>query len=401
MLNVSSPADWKVLREKRLLTVLDPLVFRSADAFLRGAPTEGDEQLWNAISKSVDALAVFVDTVMLQDQLPIFDYGVTWEPELAGSAATLVELCNEDEELLIEVHVDGAAYQQTRAPAVKALEALPDVDPKFVAEIRDELSAFDYRWRPRLAELGDLDDDARTIASFRYGGLLFHGYAEAISDRRQPLDRRAEHVLHAKRGLIILATSLAPGGELHLDEQKLMRTLRRIERDTEGAVEAIDVKAPTFLPYLLAKEPRSPRDLLRLALRERRGGLLRSYRDWRARVLSDLADGRVRRSTQNELKAIAAEIQRKASGDAAVSLHVSYAADWKVLLAAVVGNPAALLGGVKIEGEVDEKALRFQLASILPGRGYRKLLSRVVAAQDEYFALDRGLRNLWYRDGGS
>ena len=27
-----------------------------------------------------DALAVLVDAVMFQDQLPIFDYGATWEP---------------------------------------------------------------------------------------------------------------------------------------------------------------------------------------------------------------------------------------------------------------------------------------------------------------------------------
>jgi hypothetical protein len=395
--NINVPADWKKLRQDRLLIVLDPFVFRAADAFLRGAPVEGDEPLWEAISKSIDAFAVFVDAVMLHEQLPIFDYGVTWEPQLAGSAARLVDICNEDEELLVEVHVDGAAYQQARAPAIKALVALPKVKRKLATDIRGELSALDYRWRPQLAELGDLDEEARMIASFRYGGLLFHGYADAISDRRQPLDRRAEHVLHAKRALILLATSLAPSGELRLDEQKLMRTLRRVERDTDGAVEAVDVKAPTFLPYLLAKEPRSPRDLLRLALRERRSGLVRSYREWRLRLLSDLADGRVRRSTQKELRGITAEIQRNARGEAAAALHLSYAADWKLLLAAVVGDPAALLGGVKLEGEVNQEALRFRLASILPGRGYRKLLSKVVASQDEYFALDRALRNVWYR----
>jgi hypothetical protein len=401
MLDVTTPADWEMLRQKRLLTVLDPLVFRAADAFLRGAPATGDEPLWEAISRNVDALAVFVDAVMLQDQLPVFDYSATWELELAGSAATLVELCNQDEELLVGVRVDGEAYQQARTPAVEALRALPPVEPGLFAEIRSELSAFDYRWRPRLDELGELDETERMIASFRYGGLLFHGYAEAISDRRQPLDQRAEHILHAKRGRIMLATSLAPDGRLRLDEQKLMRTLRRVERDTNGAVEAADLTAPTFLPYLLAMEPQTPRDLLQLALRERQGSLVRSYRDWRMRLLSDLANGRVRQSTKNELKAIASEAQRRAEGEAAAALHVSYAADWEVLLAAITGNPLALLGGVRLEGEVDENALRFRLASILPGRGYRKLLSRIVAAENEYQAVDLALRNIWYRGGAS
>jgi hypothetical protein len=398
VLNVSSPAEWKTLRQRRLLSVLDPMVFRAADAYLRGAPQDGDAPIWEAISKSVDALCVFVDAVMLNDQLPIFDYGVSWEPELAGSSDTLVELCNADEELLVPVHVDGLAYQKAREPSIKVLKQLPEVQPQLAADVREELSALDYRWRPRLHELGPLDDEARTIASFRYGGLLFHHYAEAISDRRRPLDQQAEHVLHAKRGLIMLASSLAPDGRLRLSEQKLMRTLRRVERDTDGAIEAVDVRAPTFLPYLLSKDPRSPRELLRLALRERRGGLVRSYRDWRQRLLSDLADGRVRQSTRRDLRSIAEEIQRKASSDAAVSLHLSYAADWKVLTAAVVGNPAALLGGVKIEGTVDDKALRFRLASVLPGRGYRKLLSRIAASQDEYFDLDLALKNLWYRN---
>jgi hypothetical protein len=45
---------------------------------------------------------------------------------------------------------------------------------------------------------------------------------------------------------------------------------------------------------------------------------------------------------------------------------------------------------------VDDRALRFRLASVLPGRGFRRLVTRLVLAQQEYFALDRALRNLWY-----
>ena len=138
---------------------------------------------------------------MLHDQLPIFDYGVTWEPELAGSSGALTELCNEsaEKEVLVDVHVDAGAYAKAREPAVTALKALPDLDDGLKGEIGQELSVLEYRWRPRLQELGELDEEARTIASFRYGALLFHYYAEAISDPRQPLDQRAEHVLHARR----------------------------------------------------------------------------------------------------------------------------------------------------------------------------------------------------------
>jgi hypothetical protein len=156
MLDVTVPADWKMLRQKRLLTVLDPLVFRAADAFLRGAPAADDELLWEAISQNVDALAVFVDAVMLQDQLPIFDYAATWEPELAESAATLVELCNQDEELLVEVRVAGDAYRLARTPAVDALRALPPVDQgswrRSAESFPPSITAGDHNW-PSSASL--------------------------------------------------------------------------------------------------------------------------------------------------------------------------------------------------------------------------------------------------------
>jgi hypothetical protein len=399
--NILSPTDWKSLRQQGLTTVVDPLVFRAADVFLRGAPDEGDEQLWRAISKNIDALTVFIDQLMLHDRLPIFDYGVTWEPELAGSSGPLAELCNDTaaDEVLVDVHVDGGAYGLARQDAVAALKTLPDIDAALAGDIRDELSVLDYRWRPGLDELGTLDDEARTIASFRYGGLLFNKYAEAITDRRQPLDKRAEHVLHAKRERIMLAASLTPGGELRLDEQKLMRTLRRVEKDTDGAVEAVDLSAPTFLPYLLSKGPKSPQELLAIALKERDKGLVGSYRDWRKRLLADLASGRIRSKTRHELTAIADEVQRKARGDATVNVHLSYAADWKALLATVTGHPEALLAGIKLEPDVDMKSLRYRLATVLPGRGYRKLVSRMVASQAEYYAIDRAVRNVWYGTG--
>jgi hypothetical protein len=398
-IGVFTSADWKTLRHEGLLTVLDPLVFRTADAFMRGAPSEGDQAIAEALEKNVDALAAFVDAVMLHDRLPLFDYGVSWEPNLAGSDATLLELANAEEEVLVDVHVDGAAYQEARAPAVAALQALPAIDKSLLVEIKKDLSAFEYRWRPLLNELGDVDEDTMSVARLRYGGLLFHFYADSISDRRQPLDQRAEHVLHARRGLMMVASSLAPGGELQLDEVRLLRRLHSVEDAMDG-VEAINLRAPTFLPLLLAKRPKSPRHLLQLALKERRGGLVHSYRDWRKQLLADLADGRVRASTKRDLQAIAEEVQRKARGDAAVALHLSYAADWKLLLAAFV-HPAALAGGLKIAADIDEKALRYRLASVLPGRGYRKMLSRVVAAQAEYFALERAVRNLWYRSASA
>jgi hypothetical protein len=395
MIHISTPGDWSTLRGAGLVTVLDPLTFRAAETFLRGAPEQGDEDLWQTLSKNIDALATFVDAVMLNDRLPVFDYYVTWEPGIAG-LAPLVDLVNVEAEALVEVRVHHEAYDAARKPAVAVLRGLPAIDDGLAGEVAQELSSFDYRWQPRLEELGPLDDRARQLASFRYGALLFHSYAESISDRRQRLDQRAEHVLHAKRADVMLATSLAPSGSLGLEESRLLKGLRRVEAATDGAVAAVEVKAPTFLPYLLSQDPKSPGELMRPALKERKSLTVRSYREWRRELLADLADGRVRTKTRRDLRVISDEIQRRTKGEAAVSLHLSYAADWKALAGALTGNPLGLLAGVDARATVDDRALRYRLASILPGRGFRRLVTRLVLAQQEYFALDRALRNLWY-----
>ncbi|TCC53451.1 hypothetical protein E0H75_07105 [Kribbella capetownensis] len=130
----------------------------------------------------------------------------------------------------------------------------------------------------------------------------------------------------------------------------------------------MDIKAPTFLPYLLSKEPRTPVELIRIALRERDKRPVSNYREWRQALLADLAGGRIRARTRRDLQPISTEIQRRSRGDAAVSLHLSYAADWKALAATLTGNPLRLLAGLKLDAGADDKALGFRLASVLPGR---------------------------------
>ena len=56
-----------------------------------------------------------------------------------------------------------------------------------------------------------------------------------------------------------------------------------------------------------------------------------------------------------------------------MNLHLSYALDWKALLGLVSGHRDALLAGIRVDPDIDLKSLRYRLATVLPGRGYRKL----------------------------
>lgn len=75
-------------------------------------------------SANLGSLAAFVDAVVLNDKLPIFDYMSTFpdrhEQDRADDAR-LVELCNRDEEVLVPVTVDYAAYRNVKQAALAEL----------------------------------------------------------------------------------------------------------------------------------------------------------------------------------------------------------------------------------------------------------------------------------------
>jgi hypothetical protein len=171
-LELYNTPDWKLLREQGLMTVVDPLVFRAADVFFQSAPPQGDEKLCTALTKNVDSLAVVTDQVMLRDRLPIFDHGITFEaePELALKNQDLIKVCNDmdGDELLVDVHVAAGAYKEARGRAIAAVKELPDVEPSLAADIREVLSVLDYDRKPRPDDLGDLDEDASSLAPYRY-----------------------------------------------------------------------------------------------------------------------------------------------------------------------------------------------------------------------------------------
>jgi hypothetical protein len=81
VLNVASPDDWETLRSRNLMTVLDPMVLRTADLFFSGPtriPEDERDAVWRAIDANIGALMTFVDAVLVYDDLPVFSYERTF-----------------------------------------------------------------------------------------------------------------------------------------------------------------------------------------------------------------------------------------------------------------------------------------------------------------------------------
>jgi len=149
------------------------------------------EMMWSAISSNIGSLCTFFDTLILEERLPMYDYDMTFPPDLETGKYTLVKLCNDDEEVLVPVAVRDQAYQKMKQAAVAVLDNLPDIPEATATDIHNELSAFDWEWRPdlwRSEKTGD--NQQRVLDAFRYGGILFSGYAQRTG---------TEHILQPKR----------------------------------------------------------------------------------------------------------------------------------------------------------------------------------------------------------
>jgi hypothetical protein len=261
---IAQPDDWRRIGEAGLRLVVDPMVFRSADVFLRGwrgAPKPDDA--WLAIGSNIGSLCTFFDALILEKCLPMYDYGSTFPPDLQTGKHTLVEWCNDRGPTLLPVQVRGAAYDEVKREALAALAGQPEAAPDLARDNLKETSAFDWEWRPDLWPGGwrGRPEGADVLAAFRFGGLLFGGYAQRTG---------CDHLLQPKRARLFLADRLRV--KRADDEALLFGPLTQLAG--QGSRAADWPASPTFLPLLLAQDYASPRALLQHALR------LRARRRW-------------------------------------------------------------------------------------------------------------------------
>jgi hypothetical protein len=328
-------------------------------------------------------LVAFFDALILSDRLPIIDYGITFEPpDPEIDAYELYQLCNQHsaDPLLINVHVMAAASHEMRQAALAELRGHSSPIPADLAtSVLQELSAFDYGWRPYLEDLEqDTADEAMlTLKRFMYGHLLFTAYAQMSG---------AAHLVQPKRSRLYLAMSLGASSAAYRAETALFDKLDAIfNQALDPPKELADL--PPFLPYLLSKDPRNLTELLQTAIHLREEGEVRDYRALRTKILRDWRDKGRRFDDlviEKELQKIKAAVRRKlqTGGDASVGATIS-----------VKFLPIP---------SVEVQSLPLQIAPLwgwilqqLPGRRYSKLLTRMMLASESYERIDRHLYTLW------
>ena len=380
MIAIRNETDWDQLRADGLKVVVDPTVFRTAEVFLQGERAARDKRaLWQAISANVGSLGTFIDAIVLNDKLPIFDYLSTFpdrHDQDRADDARLVELCNREGEVLVPVTVEYAAYWNVKEAALAELGTPAKLPRDAAAGILEELSAFDWAWTPVLRGWENAAPKDRVLGTFLYGGLLFGGYAKRIG---------GQHLLQPKRARLYAAAALRDPID---DEEVLFRRLESLPGEAPEDVE--DAQAfpalPSFLPYLLLGDPESPTDLLERALRLRRSPAVREYREWRNELVESIALGRRAREKAAEVAQIWSDVERELQprGEA---LKFRWSVE-----ALFLGIPVPK---AKLEGEAEPGRLYAWTLRRLPGHRYQKLLMRMKAAHEEYARVDAHLRRLW------
>lgn len=377
---IHDTSDWKnQLAAKGLKTVVDPMVFRSGEFFLKGASGVQDpESIWGLLSANIQAIGMFFDCLVLNDKIPVFNYGDTFDSELNFDQRVLTRV-NQKAEILYDVDVEYQCYQQVKWAALaelkKAYEGPRKIQPGVAREILSELSAAEYRWKPYLGELESqlTSNDEKQLAGFLLGALIFGGYAQLME---------SEQILQPKRSRILLALALHAKSSGHKVEEDLFAELRTI---AHTAMEDLPWR-PSFFPYLLSKAD-TPSAILQEVVKLRKSQPVAEYRQWLQHVMQDRKDnGKISRETRQDVKKLVQNVERKLGAISSLPR-----VEIKVTIAdAIIGKPP---GGVDFTPVL--QGLWGWFLDSLPGNRYRKLLTRAVVEDYQYVALENRVKTVW------
>jgi hypothetical protein len=373
---VENPKDWLAIA-KLGGPVVDPMILRCGELFLQGANGALNAvEAWDLLTRNIHALGTFFDRLILDENIPVFNYADTFDFDKNFNQRTLSQV-NEKEEILVDVDVRYGAYQEVRNAALTELKKFYDgdeagVDTADAQNILGELTSSGYAWYPHLDNLELCNDNEKRLAAFILGGLIFGAYAQLAG---------TDHLMQPKRSRLFLAISLKQK-KSRTAEQYLFEKLGELV----GRPTAVVPYTPTFFPLLLQRSA-GPAELLTNALDLRNSGEAHDYRAWLREALTDFNNnGRISVGRTMEVTKIASAIQRKLEEFPVPKVEI------KMTVADVaVGKPPS----IDVDLTEPAKAAWGWLIEQLPGMRHRKLLSRAIIADREYVELDRRVQTVW------
>ena len=121
-LTIAASSDWEGLQQRGLRVIVDPCIYRFGQIFLEGAHAAGDnkEARWHAVERDLGALVSFFDLIVLNDQLPAFNYTDTFDGGL-NFADSLGSRVNRGDKTLVSVDVQYEPYMAAKQAAVEQL----------------------------------------------------------------------------------------------------------------------------------------------------------------------------------------------------------------------------------------------------------------------------------------
>lgn len=375
-LTVETPEDWLAIA-KLGGPVVDPMILRCGELFLRGAAGVGDRPAaWDLMRRNIHAIGTFFDRIVLDQTIPVFNYTDSFDIGQNFDERTLSQV-NAKDEILIDVDVRHDAYQRVRSAALVELKKLYEHGEARIAadeayNILGELTASGYAWYPRIDGIALRDETEARLAGFILSGLIFGAYAQLAG---------TDHLMQPKRSRLFLAISLEKKTTRAAEEYLFENFGELVGRPT-----AEIPYAPTFFPLLLSRS-NGPADLLRNALDLRGSGEVRDYRAWLFKALTEFdTNGRIPVEHAREVGTIAAAIEKKLEGLPVPRVEI------KMTVADVaVGKPP----GVGVDLTAPARAAWGWIIEQLPGRRHRKLLTRAIIADREYVELDRRVQTVW------
>lgn len=373
--------------------VVDPMILRCGDIFLSGPdvtpgqilppPSYGvvtQSEVWQLLEVNLQGLASFFDRIVLEDQIPIFDYTESFMVDHNFNKTSLNQV-NQGDQILVEVQVDHPVYRDVKSAAETKLtdfytSSEYGITPGEAQNILGELATAGYIWYPYIPGIAFQNDDERQLAGYILAGLIFGGYAQLAG---------ADHLMQPKRSRLFLATSFKVYGP-RSEENDLFAALNQIP-----ALQTAEVPfTPTFFPMLL-HESGNPQEMIASALRHRDSTEVKEYREWLRKILDDFnKNGRISMQVSREVKDILDAVRNRSQSSRFPNIDLS------VSVSGLTGVPEP---EISVELTDLARSAWGWFLERLPGKRYRKLLTRAIILDNEYLDLARRARTVWMGEG--